>query len=359
MEHEFLSQLRTKKELRLKELVLFLSELIPLLIKKQTRYKVSELPDERTIRYYITQGLIDKPAYYKGRHAVFTNHHVLQILIIKYLQSNYLPLKKIFEVMKKSNDHDLENILFEGNEEAFLGIALNNRNLPVNQLHGLKPLTCTVPPPLQPLLNFEGTSWRRFRIHNKVELYVEESFDIFNEDLDIRTTSAKMMEVLFTFGDRNKSSQRVNNRDTGFELDDDDLGYERSAFPLKNLSGAVIALVTEGGLVPKGNPDRLESARSNRYLKYQINGITDLKSSEFESIDRGWDTSYVNEDPDRLLPVDIMRELEQSKMFYKLSDFFYTTTGAGTSVDHAKKIGKKIASELKKEGVSAVILTST
>ena len=130
MRDKLLLRLKEKNELKLKELVFYLSELIPIFVNKQRRYKVSDLPDERTLRYYMKEGLIDKPTSYKGRYAIFTYRHVLQILVIKYLQSNYLPLKKIFAVIRKSNDHDLERMLLENKEKSFLGIALDN-NLPL------------------------------------------------------------------------------------------------------------------------------------------------------------------------------------------------------------------------------------
>jgi betaine reductase len=43
----------------------------------------------------------------------------------------------------------------------------------------------------------------------------------------------------------------------------------------------------------------------------------------------------------------------------KLHRYFYTTTGVATTVDAARKIGRGIAAELKREGVSAAILTAT
>ena len=42
--------------------------------------------------------------------------------------------------------------------------------------------------------------------------------------------------------------------------------------PIKDISRAVIALVTDGGLVPKGNPDRIESASATHFGKYSHRG---------------------------------------------------------------------------------------
>jgi hypothetical protein len=39
-------------------------------------------------------------------------------------------------------------------------------------------------------------------------------------------------------------------------------------------------LVTEGGLVPRGNPDRLEWVRATRWLAYSLAGVDDLAGIE-------------------------------------------------------------------------------
>lgn len=131
------------------------------------------------------------------------------------------------------------------------------------------------------------------------------------------------------------------------------------ALPVEDLSRATIALVTEGGLIPKGNPDHIESHRATKYGRYSLEGVNQLDSQRFESIHRGYDTTFVNEDPNRLVPVDVMRELEREGIFGKLYPYFFTTTGCATFVENSRKIGKGIARELKEAGVTGAILTST
>jgi len=129
--------------------------------------------------------------------------------------------------------------------------------------------------------------------------------------------------------------------------------------PIEGLSKATIALVTEGGLIPKGNPDHIESHRATKYGHYSLEGLNRLDPEGFESIHRGYDTTFVNEDPNRLIPVDVMRDLEKEGDIGKLYSYFYTTTGVATFVENSRKIGKAIAKELKESGVAGVILTST
>jgi DNA-binding transcriptional MerR regulator len=49
--------------------------------------RVRAIPDTRTIRYYTTLGLIDRPAQMQGRLALYGQKHVLQVVAIKRLQA--------------------------------------------------------------------------------------------------------------------------------------------------------------------------------------------------------------------------------------------------------------------------------
>jgi glycine reductase len=128
---------------------------------------------------------------------------------------------------------------------------------------------------------------------------------------------------------------------------------------IQDLSHATLAIVTEGGLVPKGNPDRLESSRGTKYFKYSIKERDDLKPGEFEAMHTGYDTSTVNADPDRLIPLDAMRSLERSGNFGRLHDYYYVTTGTGAMPAKMKELGAGIADELCASGVNGVVLTAT
>jgi glycine reductase len=129
--------------------------------------------------------------------------------------------------------------------------------------------------------------------------------------------------------------------------------------PVKDITKATIALVTSGGIVPKGNPDHIESSSASKYGKYDIDGVMDLTEETFQTAHGGYDPVYANEDPDRVLPVDIMREFEKEGKIGKLYRYFYATVGNGTAVKNAKAFAEKYAKELKADGVDAVILTST
>ncbi len=125
------------------------------------------------------------------------------------------------------------------------------------------------------------------------------------------------------------------------------------------LGNATLALVTEGGLVPQGNPDRLESTRGSKYLKYSILGLEKFTPGEFQAMHTGYDTSSVDRDPDRIVPLDAMRVLEHAKKFGKLHDHYFVTTGTGAMPSKMEQLGQGIAGELADAGVNGVILTAT
>lgn len=126
-----------------------------------------------------------------------------------------------------------------------------------------------------------------------------------------------------------------------------------------DLSKAKIALVTSGGIVPKGNPDRIEASSASKYGKYDIEGVMDLTEATYETAHGGYDPVYANEDSDRVLPVDVLRDLEKEGVIGELHRYFYTTTGNGTSVNNSRAFADEFAQELLADGVDAVILTST
>lgn len=130
------------------------------------------------------------------------------------------------------------------------------------------------------------------------------------------------------------------------------------AAAIKDLSKATIALVTTGGIVPHGNPDRIQSASAQKWGKYDVTAIDGLKG-DYYTIHGGYDPVYANEIPDRVAPLDLLKEAEKEGVIGKVYEYFYTTTGTGTAVGNSIKFGTEIGKELKEAGVDGVILTST
>lgn len=72
--------------------------------------RVSAAPDARTVRYYTTLGLLDRPAI-ENRQARYGERHLLQLLAIKVLQSLDLPLAQIQELMYGRSDAELRQLI--------------------------------------------------------------------------------------------------------------------------------------------------------------------------------------------------------------------------------------------------------
>jgi hypothetical protein len=53
----------------------------------QSNGRVRDVPDRRTIRWYTTIGLLDRPAAMRGRTALYGRRHLLQLVAIKRLQA--------------------------------------------------------------------------------------------------------------------------------------------------------------------------------------------------------------------------------------------------------------------------------
>lgn len=128
---------------------------------------------------------------------------------------------------------------------------------------------------------------------------------------------------------------------------------------VKDIAKAKVMLVTDGGLVPKGNPDRIEGTAATRWGAYNIERRDDLRAEDYEVSHGGYDTRFVQEDPDRLVPLDVLREMEKSGAIGKVHDEFISTCGRSNPLSNTRRLGREIAEKVRQEGVDAVILTST
>ena len=63
----------------------------------QASGRVTDVPNPRTIRYYVTCGLVAPPARYRGRLALYDERHLVQLVAIKRLQARGLSLLEVQE----------------------------------------------------------------------------------------------------------------------------------------------------------------------------------------------------------------------------------------------------------------------
>lgn len=130
--------------------------------------------------------------------------------------------------------------------------------------------------------------------------------------------------------------------------------------PLKSLRGVKIGIVTSGGLVPSGNPDKIPAARAEAFGRYDISKMPELKVGEWETIHGGYGHKWVNEhDPNYVIPLRSLRMLERQGEIGSIYPWYMATVGNQTAVNEAKKMGRRIAQEFKENGVGAVFLIPT
>ncbi|HSL91249.1 MAG TPA: succinate CoA transferase [Candidatus Limnocylindrales bacterium] len=122
--HQFFDTLRGRTDLSLEELVELAVQWVPVIAGRQARYKVTEIPSERMIRYYATSGVIDRPLPRSGTRAVYGYRHILQILVVKALQSRDLPLRKIRTMIAGRPDDYLEAVLHRVESDRWESVEL-------------------------------------------------------------------------------------------------------------------------------------------------------------------------------------------------------------------------------------------
>jgi len=106
-----LAKERGRKFVGLPEFVQAGERILSELDLEQERGTVTNVPDERTVRYYLSEGLIQAPEEKQGTASVFGYLNLLQLVAIKKLQADHLPIRKIREVVAGKSEQDLERLL--------------------------------------------------------------------------------------------------------------------------------------------------------------------------------------------------------------------------------------------------------
>lgn len=129
--------------------------------------------------------------------------------------------------------------------------------------------------------------------------------------------------------------------------------------PIKDLTKARIALLTTGGIVPVDNPDRIQSASATRWGRYDISEMDRLQKGEFKTIHAGFDPAAADADPNVIVPLDVMKEMEKEGVYGSLHPYFYSTVGTGTTQAEAERMGQEMLEKLQEDKVDGVLMVST
>ncbi len=126
-----------------------------------------------------------------------------------------------------------------------------------------------------------------------------------------------------------------------------------------NLKSATIALISTGGLIPKGNPDRQKTGNPDHFFRYSVEGLDALAPADWEAHHQGYYNPTASANPNYILPLSFTRAFEKSGAVGGVHPIIYTMPGVGTSVGKAKGFGIEIAKELKEAGVDGAMLVAT
>jgi glycine reductase len=129
--------------------------------------------------------------------------------------------------------------------------------------------------------------------------------------------------------------------------------------PIADLATATIALVTTGGLVRKGNPDRQVSANATRYFRHNVSELESLSGKDWEAYHAGYFNHIVNKNPNYILPLSFMRDLERKGEIGGIYPYIYALPGVSTPVAQARRMGADVARELSEARVAGCLLVAT
>jgi len=180
---------RGKKYVGLPEFVRVAEGILAEIGIEQQRGTVSLVPDERTIRYYLSEGIIQPTDEKQGTASVFGYLHLLQLVTIKKLQAEHLPIRKIREIVAGKNEQQLESLL---GLTSTIG-SKNNPNEAKRYLESLlaPSMSLTGPPPTrlasvkQPYSapsapqapeSEQTASWQRVEIEPGLELHIRSDY---------------------------------------------------------------------------------------------------------------------------------------------------------------------------------------
>jgi glycine reductase len=110
--------------------------------------------------------------------------------------------------------------------------------------------------------------------------------------------------------------------------------------PLEDVAKSRLALITSGGLVPRGNPDRMPPRYSRHRFEYEL-PAQGLAPGEWESIHAGYHVAAVNANPHLVVPLDAVRRLLEEGRIGSLSRRLQSLAGVGTPDAAARETARR------------------
>jgi DNA-binding transcriptional MerR regulator len=209
----------------------------------QERGPVSDLPDERTVRYYLAEGLISPAEEKQGTASIFGYLHLLQLLVVKSLQAEHLPIRKIRELVSGRSERELEKLLGKSDvagagskneamsylEKLLIGSTQASRPAQATRLRAPSPPASALPPPPPPLppaapsqasprVGYtsllpgratgplpgatEGGTWERFEVEPGLELHIRGDYRPPQEAKGLRRLAQLVLRIIEAYSKR-------------------------------------------------------------------------------------------------------------------------------------------------------------
>ena len=134
-----------------------------------------------------------------------------------------------------------------------------------------------------------------------------------------------------------------------------------SPAPILDPAKCAIAVVSDGGLCSKGNDAGLSGRGNAVWTTYPIEDFfsEDKGKEDYEVVHTGYFSVDVLDDVNRLVPIDVLKELVNEGKIGSIYPFYLCTSGNATVAKKCQVMGEGMARKLSEDGVDAVILTST
>jgi DNA-binding transcriptional MerR regulator len=184
------------------------ARLISQLVPRQERGSVSELPDERTVRYYSAEGLLSPPEARQGTASVYGYGHLLQLLVIKRLQADGLPIRKIKEMVEGKSERELEQLIEVESAPRPAAAAKNSATEYLRSLLGTAASkgvpkatiaharAAATPPPAAAA----KSAWARVEVEPGLELHIREDYRLPDDAKDRKLLARRMLNEIESHG---------------------------------------------------------------------------------------------------------------------------------------------------------------
>jgi DNA-binding transcriptional MerR regulator len=202
-----LKELRGRKFIGTAQLAEEAARLVTRIVPRQERQSVSPVPDERTVRYYSAEGLLAPPEGKQGLNAVYGYQHLLQLLVIKRLQAEHLPIRKIKELVEGKSVRELEQLL-DVNEPAKAQARSAPKNAATEYLESLltRPAArhAIAPAPPQALESLAPTAshsaWSRVEVEPGLELHIRDDYRLPDDARERQRLARKLLSEIEQHG---------------------------------------------------------------------------------------------------------------------------------------------------------------